>query len=283
MKPTTVALQNHINQPVSTLATCWRLARTDGLIYRWTDHDDVLVVDGETYLSAEHGGFDRSAVETRLGLGPSDLELVGFLGEDIKREDLEVGRFDHATIEVFIVNWQEPGMGRIDLRYGTLGQAVIADQHTYKIEIRSLQAAYAQTIGEIYSPECRANFGDARCKLHLPDYTSVGQVLAAYDRRHFATDAQALSRAPLAMYDFGIVRFTSGVNAGVTAEIKSFGSGAIQLKFALPFIPEVGDEVEMSAGCDQRLTTCKAYGNVINFRGEPHVPGSSRIFAAVGD
>jgi hypothetical protein len=29
----------------------------------------------------------------------------------------------------------------------------------------------------------------------------------------------------------------------------------------------------MKAGCTKRVEDCRAYGNIVNFRGEPYVPG----------
>ena len=38
--------------------------------------------------------------------------------------------------------------------------------------------------------------------------------------------------------------------------------------------PGAGDLVELSEGCDRRFETCVArFGNGVNFRGEPHLPG----------
>jgi uncharacterized phage protein (TIGR02218 family) len=40
------------------------------------------------------------------------------------------------------------------------------------------------------------------------------------------------------------------------------------------FPPAAGDLVQISEGCDRMLATCAGrFGNVLNFRGEPHLPG----------
>ena len=45
-----------------------------------------------------------------------------------------------------------------------------------------------------------------------------------------------------------------------------------QAKAACP--PAPGDLVEIVQGCDKMLATCGGrFGNVLNFRGEPHLPG----------
>jgi len=41
-----------------------------------------------------------------------------------------------------------------------------------------------------------------------------------------------------------------------------------------------GDPLRLSAGCDRSRETCaKVFGNIINFRGFPHVPGEDWLMA----
>ncbi len=40
----------------------------------------------------------------------------------------------------------------------------------------------------------------------------------------------------------------------------------------------IGDTFAIRAGCDKRLETCRAkFGNVVNFRGFPHIPGQDAV------
>jgi uncharacterized phage protein (TIGR02218 family) len=40
----------------------------------------------------------------------------------------------------------------------------------------------------------------------------------------------------------------------------------------------VGDRVALREGCDKMIATCSArFSNVVNFRGEPHVPGNDLL------
>ena len=52
----------------------------------------------------------------------------------------------------------------------------------------------------------------------------------------------------------------------------------LQLQEALPFGVAVGDTAVLEAGCDRRLETCRdKFGNAVNFRGEPRVPGTETL------
>jgi len=78
----------------------------------------------------------------------------------------------------------------------------------------------------------------------------------------------------------GILTFTSGPNIGLSAKVKSFTGDAFVL--ALPMIQavEVGDTYTAVAGCRKRLSDCSTkFANVINFQGEPHLPGIDQITA----
>src|SRR3546814_10269824 len=53
--------------------------------------------------------------------------------------------------------------GAVMLKTGLLGDAVLKDVD-FTVEVRGLSQLLQADIGEVYSPECRANLGDHRCK-----------------------------------------------------------------------------------------------------------------------
>lgn len=54
----------------------------------------------------------------------------------------------------------------------------------------------------------------------------------------------------------------------------------ISLFLPMPFVVEDGDTFGIAVGCDKRLATCiDKFDNVINFRGEPFVPGQDAFIA----
>ena len=56
--------------------------------------------------------------------------------------------------------------------------------------------------------------------------------------------------------------------------------GVDVLGFAAPvgdWVAE-GDALVLTAGCDRRFATCRQkFGNTVNFRGFPHIPGSDFV------
>ena len=61
-------------------------------------------------------------------------------------------------------------------------------------------------------------------------------------------------------------------------EIKRFNSGVFTSFQAWPYAIELGDAYEAIVGCNKQFNTCvNRFNNAVNFRGEPHVPGSDRL------
>lgn len=78
----------------------------------------------------------------------------------------------------------------------------------------------------------------------------------------------------------GVLTWTSGLNAGLSFEVKNYYPGYVYLMDAAPYPIQTADTYSMTAGCDLVLTTCiSRFNNVVNFRGFPHVPGIDRMIA----
>jgi hypothetical protein len=92
----------------------------------------------------------------------------------------------------------------------------------------------------------------------------------------------ASAGAPSGFYDYGIVKFTTGQNAGLEREVKihllDSGKADLTLRTPFPYTPSVSDQAELTAGCDRRFSTCRdRFGNANNFHGEPYLPGNDKI------
>ena len=274
MKSASPALAAHLAGEVTTLATCWRLERADGWVRGFTDHDRELVVDGLTYVAST--GFLPSAIKTASDLSVDNLDVDGFLDDAaLKAEDLIAGLFDGARIEVFIVNWADLAQGRLLLRKGFLGEIKRADQR-FSAEIRGLSNQLAQTAGKLYSRLCRVDLGSSECGVALgprTDTYAVTQVIAADTVRIVTARATGF-------FTFGKATFTTGANAGAVNEVLLHDGQTIRLFVPMPRPIVVGDQIVLVAGCDKTPETCNAkFANILNFRGEPHIPGNDKVFS----
>ena len=164
MKSTSAALATHLAGPVTTLATCWRILRIDGREFFFTDHDRDLPFEGNVYKASS--GYSRTAIANDASLSVDNLDVEGvFDSAAITEEELRAGLFDQAEVRIFLVNWADPAMGALRMRRGWFGEVVLTEQGIFRTELRGMTQALQQRIGELYSPECRADLGDHRCKV----------------------------------------------------------------------------------------------------------------------
>lgn len=281
-------LKAHLAQETSTLAKCWRIARTDGQEYFFTDHDVDMVIDGDTYEAAS--GMVPSDLTQDRGAGPDNMEAVAFLESDkITEADLNAGRFDGATVDIFIVNWADPTQGKLYLCRGwILGEVGVGD-NSFSAELLGKAKKLNQSIGPIYSPSCRATLGDDDCGVDVDhdDYTQTGTVDSVTDNQTFIVTGLAPPGGDEDCFRYGLLTWSApdseeydGENAGLEMEVKSYNSdtGEMTLFQAMPYEVTAGDQFEVTFGCDGDINTCHSrFGNSINFRAEPFVPQSGSI------
>lgn len=279
MKTFTIAQAAHYAQSTTTLCTCWRATLRDGTVITVTDHDKNLTIGGITYYSA--GGYSATDIKTNSAFAPDNLEVSGFLvSPSITEADVYSGRWDYANIVIFEANWADLTMATRILRTGTLGE-VKAGRTMFKAELRGLMQALTRTIVRVTTKECDADLGDARCKVNLATYTVTGTIGSVTNNR-VITDA-ARTEA-LDWYTAGKITFTSGLNNGLSMEIKKYTVGSVTLEEAMPFALSAGDTYSMYAGCLKRaIQDCKnKFGNISNFRGFPSLPGQ-KIYSVGGN
>jgi uncharacterized phage protein (TIGR02218 family) len=279
MKTISTALQTHLEGECLTLAHCWKLTRKDGQVMGFTQHDRDLVIGGITYHAAT--GFTPTAIESQASLAVDNLDIEGMLSAgSITEQDVMAGRYDFAEIEVFAVNYADVTQGIMRLRKGWLGEIEIRNQQ-FIAEIRGLTQKLAQHCGELYAPICRAQLGDARCKVNLAAYRVTGTVTAvSTTQSHFTDTARSET---IGHFNGGKVTFTTGQNSGISAEVKESRGNQMILALPLPFPLAVGDAYSLEQGCDKTISTCAArYNNAVNFRGEPHVPGLDKMLETAG-
>jgi hypothetical protein len=81
-------------------------------------------------------------------------------------------------------------------------------------------------------------------------------------------------------YDGGLLTWETGLNAGVSQEVKTWDGTSINL-FTRPFYPMAeNDRYVIHPGCDKTRATCVSkFANVLNFQGEPDVPGQDAYYS----
>ena len=272
-------LAGHLAQGETTLCHCWRLTRRDGAVLGFTDHDVTLSFGGTSFSPAN--GLDGGTVPARLGSQVDTAEVLGVLdAEAISEDDILLGRYDGAMVETWRVNWADVSQ-RLLLRRDSIGE-ITREDGVFRAELRSAQQGLNATHGRIYQSLCDARLGDSRCGVNLASSTwrAMATVVAVDDP--YRIKVSGLGGYQAGWFAFGSAAWASGQRAGLRDAVLSHGrSGSVDmLGFALRVGDFVvpGDTLDVTAGCDRRFETCKAkFGNAVNFRGFPHIPGSDYV------
>lgn len=261
---------------VTTLAHVWRIARRDGAVFAFTDHDaplafDDLVCEPMTSLSA-------GAVEKSLGLGVDTASVAGALNsEAITADDITGGFWDGARVDLYRVDWSEPSL-RVHLFAGRIGE-VRRGAQAFEAELRGLQAALNVPVGRVFSRFCDADLGDARCSkdIETSEFRGAGEVTEVISTMAFR--ANGLGAFDDAWFARGRIVWSPGDVGEVAAHRVEAGAAVIELLDPTPSV-SLGAAFTIYAGCDKRFETCRAkFDNTLNFRGYPHMPGNDAVQA----
>jgi hypothetical protein len=202
---------------VVTLCVCWQIVRTDGAVYAFTSHDADLTISGVTYVSV--AGFTSTAISTGSTGEVDNVEAHGFLssaGLDV--QDLRNGLFDYATVYLFACNWADLTQGILRLRRGWLGEVSRRSDGSFAAELRGLTQGLTQEFTNVYTPYCRADLGDDKCKVPLlTDYRRTGAVATPIDRHSFVSEPLSLIGG--VMGATAVISIRNNVTAGTFLEI----------------------------------------------------------------
>jgi uncharacterized phage protein (TIGR02218 family) len=189
----------------------------------------------------------------------------------IRETDLAAGLFDEAAIAIGAVDWTT--LDHHTLYTGQIGR-IEDDQSQFAAELRSTKSLLEQDLVPRTSPTCRAEFCGRGCGLSAVRFTAV-HPLAAVD-----LESNRVRFDGLIDDNFvdGWLRFMAGPQTGLTFGIVDAAGGWLALD--RPLVPGTltGTRTELREGCDHTIATCaNRFGNGVNFRGEPFLPGNDLL------
>jgi uncharacterized phage protein (TIGR02218 family) len=279
MRALDAAFAAHIASGETSLCTCWRLIRSDGVVLGFTDHDATLGFGGTVFEPAVGG--DGSELAAKLGGATDTSELVAVLtSAAIGEDDIRLGRYDKAEVETWRVSWRDSEVRHL-LRRDVIGEITLEDQ-VFRAELRSAQAGLNRKQGRFYQGLCGTSLGLPSCGINLDDpaYKSAGSVLAFVGASRLRVSGVSSFAAD--WFAFGKLVWTSGQKSGlcdrVAAQGRDAGGDWLDLDADLSNWIAPGDGFTLTAGCDRLFSTCRLrFGNAVNFRGFPHIPGSDFV------
>lgn len=256
---------------LETVANFWRIDRRDGVTLGFTTHDADLWFDGVLHRASP--GMVPSSIRKSAGFEPDSAEVRGILShEAISAADLAEGRFDGARVRIGLIDWQTTE--RDTLYTGTIG-AVSQDDGMFSAELKSRKEELARDPVPRSSPSCRALFCGPGCNLNPQRFTREVEIAAIDGLKNavkltIAGDLQA--------FDGGTLRWLEGPQAGMASRIVGVDDDSLVLDLPLNPGTEAGSRAFLREGCDHTLGTCGTrFGNAVNFRGEPFLPGNDLL------
>lgn len=299
MKTASTQLKAHLASDCTTLATLFLLTRTDGVVIALTDCDHDLTFtapegsqSGIPILYHSEDGMTRTASSFNSDMSPDNMEATAFLDSDlIDERDVRGKLYDGCDVEIRIVNYADLTQGALRLHKAVFGKITTANG-LFTVECRGLMSNLGFVIGDTYGPTCRAELGDAKCGIDMSLWRQTGTVASVVDSLSIVPtsglkmkgSATPTTDAPAGWFVDGILTYTSGVNSGLTSQIGAWDGTT--LIFTLPMFgaPSPGDTFTIEPGCNHSAQAASGdcqnkFKNIINFRGEPDIPGQDQVLA----
>lgn len=275
------ALKAHLETGLTTVAHAWAILRKDGATLGFTDHDRDLQFDGVTFRADT--GLSAVSLAQSTGLSVDNTEAIGALSDlSIREDEIEQGRFDGAEVQSWLVNWTDVSQRWLQFR-GTIGELRRANGG-FQAELRGLTEALNRPLGRVFQKPCTAVLGDGTCRFDTLTPGYYTQVLAEsiVDERVFRWNG--FEPFEEGWFMRGRLDVLDGPASGLWGMIKSDrleGTSRV-IELWEPIRAPVGEGIllRLTAGCDKRQETCRVkFGNLLNFRGFPDLPGDDWLMA----
>ena len=268
----------------------WTMSLENGQVLWFTSGDVAVSFGGNSYAMGpiiERGDTRMKmgvAVDTlSMTITPRDTDMVGSVP---MMTALAGGLFDGAEVALWRMFMDLGGVvrGVLPEFLGTAGDIKTVGLKA-SVSVRSwLELLNVNVPGHVYQAGCRRTLYEPACGVSRAAFTVAGTLSAAADatkRTHTSTSAAVIAK-PSGWGSIGVLRLTSGANAGVARPVRlhslSVGVATMTTIYGFPFQAQAGDAFELQAGCDKRKTTCGTkFSNSGFFSGEPYVPAPETV------
>ena len=264
------------------MADCYTFTLRSGAVIAVTSADVAVTLDGTTFRADSllvdglqyrcSTGLDVDRQRITIAARPTDtVGGVPFLAA------VGAGLLDGCAVQrdrAYLASWSAPPVGFVTLFKGRVATVDAVGRTQAELTVASdLVLLDTDMPRNLYQPACNHVLYDSGCGLAKSAYGTAGTVGAG------ATPTLLPWSGAVAAFAQGTVTFTSGGNAGATANIKAAGTGMLTLSAPLPAAPAAGDGFTAYLGCDHTLATCRGrFGNGGNFRGFPFVPAPETAY-----
>lgn len=292
-------------------AWLWKIERTDGVIKRFTSHDQniefIEELGGALQTYTPEDGMESTAIQRDDSLRAIHAEYVGVISSSaISDQDLYAGLYRKAKITAYVVDWRYPFAGALRTQV-FFAQSTKFDGVMWSAQVDSLTKNLQLEVGRKVTRTCQNKLGDGAdggagyCTVDIENEGPSGQILkfvgadvhTVVDRQNLQVDSTGLTTefigiTPAGFFEDGYIEWTTGLNAGHSSPIAVSAVHAgnsrrqdIELFMPTPFDITVGDLLTIRAGCNRTFAECHdKFTNRLQFRGFPHAPGLKRAMVS---
>ena len=264
------------------MADLYTITLSGGQVLRHTSADMPVIWDGQTY-EAHKLIIKRGATRIAVGLDVDSNTLQIASDPDYRLEGLQWaeaalgGVLDGARVvieRIFFSDWATP-VGAVVIFSGRVSD-VSGSRSAVKVDVKSdIELLNVSSPRNIYQSGCMRTLYDGGCKVNREKFTVNGRVTA---NSTTGTELACNLTQADGWFNQGVIKFTSGRNAGLSRTVKEHKNGRLSFALRLPSPPQSGDVFKIYPGCDKRQETCgKKFDNIVHFRGFPYIPAADTI------
>lgn len=195
--------------------------------------------------------------------------------DNIDFDDLRAGKYREAEIVEYIVDWLFPTNPPIETKRFWISETTFNGQF-WVAQIAGQSMWLTRPVGRVYARECDADLGDTRCGVDLTSFTVTGTVVSiGVQRKSFVSDVTTGADGD---YNDSNITWLTGLNHDEKTQVKAYlADGSFSVQLFTPRNITVGDTFSVYRTCDKSYATCDTvFGNTVNFRGFPFMPGTDR-------
>lgn len=292
MKNISIDFKDELASEATNFCECIRVIRKDGIAFGFTTWDTEFSYEFLTNTDA-HGevrfipqnAFEPTDISSSSDLSVDNLDIMGVISFDgLEGNELSAGVYEGAEVTVFKVNPENLSLGEMIDKRGYIGEITFTDDK-YVCEVLTSSAFLRRNVGQVTSPTCRVRkFCNEQCKLVESTFSHSGFTGSA-SARSIVVPFVANTAIGVAMSRFvnGVLRVNFGTYTieREVKEVTSLGGTSYNVTLRESFGIELdGFDAVLVQGCDRTFATCVSLGNAINFRGEPHLPGTDVLMKA---
>jgi len=151
---------------VTTFCSLWKLEIPTRETLYLSDHDEPIVFEGEAYLPQHTAETARGDIRAGLSVDSGGIQTY-LIAPSLTEEDIRGGILDGAQLSQFRHDWRS-GETQL-LSKGRIGEVSVTGEGI-SLEWLGQASLLDRSTGRVFSRQCDASFGDARCGVNLSEF-----------------------------------------------------------------------------------------------------------------